>query len=549
MRTVQPGEVIAGKYVVQGIIGRGGVGIIAAARHVTLKQLVALKFLRPEIAADPEVMQRFVREAQATAQIRSEHVARVMDAGTLEDGTIFLVFEHLAGRDLAQVLREDGPLAMADAVDYLTQACEAIAEAHALGIVHRDLKPANLFLTRAPDGAPFVKVLDFGLSKFNQSALTALTALTAENHVIGSPHFMSPEQMRSSRDADVRSDIWALGVVLFGLLTGRVPFEGQFLPEVCAAILGGKPLSLLELRPDLPAALEAVILHCLRAKPEERIQTVPELAEALLPFTPAHARARAARIARVAEGAKRTLATSASPSSALPAVDAPASEGQAQCNDASEKLLGARKSAQHGPSPVSWSISVGQARASLAVRDAGADALPVSPAFAKRPTPPAVRTSAVASSPPGHAVRARRRRTPVLVATAAFSLLLGTTGTLWLGHALPYRSSASASGSALSVAEMPPMTPSLSASVRALRTSAPPSQPPPAASAAPVAPLGVLPSPRPSTARKASEELPMPAIGGGRGATKVRRAAPRPALSSKPGRPLRDEELILGMPH
>jgi len=545
MRTVQRGEVIAGKYVVQGIIGRGGVGIIAAARHVTLKQLVALKFLRPEIAADPEVMQRFVREAQAAAQIRSEHVARVMDAGTLEDGTVFLVFEHLAGRDLARVLREDGPLTLADAVDYLTQACEAIAEAHALGIVHRDIKPANLFLTRAPDGAPFVKVLDFGLSKFNHSALSALTALTAEDHVIGSPHFMSPEQMRSSRDADVRSDIWALAVVLFGLLTGRVPFEGQFLPEVCAAILGGKPLSLLELRPELPVELEAVILHCLRAKPEDRIQTVPELAEALLPFTPPHARARAARIARVAEGAKRPLTSSNTPASALAAVDPALPEPSVHAHEPSEKQRGLGKAAQHGPSPVSWSISVGQARASLALKDPVSDALGKSPPAAKRPTPPAARPSALASAPPGVAAGAGRFRTRRLVVTAVLSLLLGTAGTFWLARVVPRRSSAS--DSAASVAELATMTRSLPAA-RVRRTVLPSAQAPPALSASPAPTPGVIPSSAAPAAGTANE-APRTASAGSRAPTPARRAASRPAASSGPARPALDEALILGLPH
>jgi len=546
MRTVQRGDVIAGKYVVQGIIGRGGVGIIAAARHVTLKQLVALKFLRPEIAADPEVMQRFVREAQATAQIRSEHVARVMDAGALDDGTVFLVFEHLAGRDLARVLREDGPLAVADAVDYLTQACEAIAEAHALGIVHRDLKPANLFLTRATDGAPFVKVLDFGLSKFNQSALSALTA---ENHVIGSPHFMSPEQMRSSRDADARSDIWALGVVLFGLLTGRVPFEGQFLPEVCAAILGGKPLSLLELRPQVPIELEAVILHCLRAKPEDRFQSVAELAEALLPFTPVHGQARAARIARVAEGAKQALPTSSTPASALRAVDPAPLASPVRAKEPSEKWALARRAAQHSPSPVSWSISVGQGLSSLAVQDARSDALDNLPVAAKAPTSHAARSSLVAPTPAAATVRARLRRTPVLVATVALSLLVGTAGTLWLGRAVPGRSSASASSSALSVVETALVTRNLSEAARPGYPLLPPSEAPAAVSARPAAPLELGSSNESPLAREVNEYGRTPLTSRERAPSQVRRATPRPSASSRPARGLPDEELILGLPH
>jgi len=549
MRTVQRGEVIAGKYVIQGIIGRGGVGIIAAARHVTLKQLVALKFLRPEIEGDPEVTRRFVREAQAAAQIRSEHVTRVMDAGTLEDGTVFLVFEHLTGRDLARVLREDGPLAIEDAVDYLTQACEAIAEAHALGIIHRDLKPANLFLTRAPDGAPFVKVLDFGLSKFNQSALSALTA---ENLVIGSPHFMSPEQMRSSRDADARSDIWALGVVLFGLLTGRVPFEGQFLPEVCAAILGGKPLSLLELRPDAPPELEAVILRCLRSKPEERIQSVAELAEALRPFTPAHGQARAARIARVADGAKLALATSTD--TAAHAVASTPLERQSEANG-SEQLAPARKAVQHGPSPVSWSISVGRAlsRDALGEPRSGAQRESLTPSKSTRP-PTAARLAAPSAARGASGAPPRRRW--LLVPAAAVSLLVGAAGAFWIGPPAPSRqppssheSELSPTSPAASVAAPAPTASDLSVSLSALRTAAVPSQAPlvVAASSEPSPP--VASASKPPLARPANPRNVAPIGNVARSVTQVRRPPARSVASGKPARSPQDEELILGLPH
>jgi eukaryotic-like serine/threonine-protein kinase len=540
MRTVQPGEVIAGKYVVQGIIGRGGVGIIAAARHVTLKQLVALKFLRPEIASDPEVMRRFVREAQAAAQIRSEHVARVMDAGTLEDGTVFLVFEHLSGRDLARVLREDGPLPIDCAVDFLMQACEAIAEAHALGIVHRDIKPANLFLTRAPDGAAFVKVLDFGLSKVSQSALSVLTA---ENHVIGSPHFMSPEQMRSSRDADARSDIWALGVVLFGLLTGRVPFEGEFLTEVCAAILGGKPLSLLELRPEAPAELEAVILHCLRAKPEERIQTVAELAQALHPFAPAQGQGRAARIARVAHGAKLALPRGSTPPSARAGVGGSVGP-QLLLGQEPSALLGlAEKAAQHGPSPVSWSISVRSALGSHALNELDCQALAASSAAARPPPPPAA--SAPSPSRAGHGARPGRRR--LLLASAGLSLMVGVVGTLLIARTAarssPAARSTSSAASAAAMASVPVV-----GTLPPPRVSVAPSQALPAVSAKPeplraAAPSGLPRPPVPSgggrTANKRGERAP----------TQVRPAAPAPSAARRSAYASREEELILGLPH
>ncbi len=300
IESLKPGDIVAGKYLLEHVIGRGGIGVIASAQHLVLRQRVALKFLRPELSRQPDVVLRFLREAQAVAQIRGEHVARIMDAGTIETGEAFFVMEYLEGRDLAAVLLEDGPLTVEDAVDYVVQACEALAEAHALGIVHRDLKPANLFLTRAPDGSPFVKVLDFGLSKLAEVvASESLTELTADHHILGSPHFMSPEQMRSARDADARSDVWALGAVLYTLLAGRVPFDGKYLTEICAAVLDGRVPSLCDLRPDVSEELNAVVARCLRTQREDRFESIACLALALARCGAPHVYGRAERISRV----------------------------------------------------------------------------------------------------------------------------------------------------------------------------------------------------------------------------------------------------------
>jgi serine/threonine-protein kinase len=312
---VRPGDVIADKYRIKAVIGHGGVGVVVAADHITLHRPVALKFLRPEIAQEPEVVQRFLREARAAARLRSEHVARVMDADSIEGGAAYLVMELLDGRDFGAILKEDGPLPVDVAVDYLVQACEAVAEAHSQGIVHRDLKSANLFLTRGADGTPLVKVLDFGLSRVQGSGSRA--SLTSANQVVGTIHYMSPEQMRSARDVDARSDIWSLGVVLYSFVTGRVPFEGTYLTEVCAAVLSGSAPSIASLRPDVPAGLADVIGRCLRLEPDERFQSVAELAAALAPYGLLASGLRVARVERlIGRRADSTPALSRHPTSA-----------------------------------------------------------------------------------------------------------------------------------------------------------------------------------------------------------------------------------------
>jgi eukaryotic-like serine/threonine-protein kinase len=281
---VQVGELIAGKYRLEHKIGSGGMGVVYAATHVQLEQRVALKFLFDDAARDPELLARFWREARAVVRIQSEHVARVMDIGELPGGAPYIVMEYLEGDDLENVVKRGGPLPVADAVRFLLQACEALAEVHAQGIVHRDIKPANLFLAARPDGTTLVKLLDFGISK--AAPVWASDSLTNTRAVIGSPRYMSPEQLRSSRDVDQRADVWALGVTLFELLGGASPFARGTMPEVCASILKDEPLSLTELRPGLPPGLESVIRRCLAKEPEGRYRNVAELAIALRPFGP-----------------------------------------------------------------------------------------------------------------------------------------------------------------------------------------------------------------------------------------------------------------------
>jgi eukaryotic-like serine/threonine-protein kinase len=275
------GSVVAGKYRLREVLGEGGMGLVVSAHHEALDRTVALKVLRRESAKDAVMVERFLREARAAANLKSEHVAHVLDVGTLPSGAPFMVLEYLQGADLQQVLSRDGRLSVAVACNYVVQACEAVAEAHASGIVHRDLKPENLYLTTGLGGADFVKVLDFGVSK----VLSAdRAALTTTGIALGSPVYMAPEQVRGSRDVGPRADVWALGVVLYELLTSDLPFEAESLPDLCVKITQDAPLPLSSRRPDAPAALTAVVARCLEKDPAKRYFDAAELAEALAPF-------------------------------------------------------------------------------------------------------------------------------------------------------------------------------------------------------------------------------------------------------------------------
>jgi eukaryotic-like serine/threonine-protein kinase len=278
------GEVLADKYRVEEILGQGGMGIVVAAWHLELEQRVAVKFLLPEYAENKEAAERFRREARAAVKIQSEHVARVVDVGTMPGGIPYMVMEFLSGHDLATELERSGKFSIDQAVDSVFQTCLAIAEAHSKGVIHRDLKPANLFLTSRADGSRLVKVLDFGISKSIQGGSMPEMALTRTSIMVGSPLYMSPEQLESSKQADERSDIWSLGVILFELLTGTLPFTGDSLPQLVRSVLTGKYARAKELRTDVPDRLSQVIDRCLEIDKEKRIRNIADLADALAPF-------------------------------------------------------------------------------------------------------------------------------------------------------------------------------------------------------------------------------------------------------------------------
>ncbi|WP_394847902.1 protein kinase [Pendulispora brunnea] len=311
------GETIDGKYRMDRVIGEGGMGLVLEAMHLQLEQRVAIKVLAGEALKSEEAVARFAREARAAARIQSEHVVRVFDVSTLDNGAPYLVMEYLEGRDLEQTLREEGPLPAADAVTYVLQACEALAEAHTNGIVHRDLKPANLFVAERADGSLRIKILDFGVSKLLPRGMGRDDdpRVTRTMSLMGSPLYMAPELMRGAKAADLRADIWSLGIILYELLAGVAPFEGETLTEVCAAIVADPPQSLAAHRPDLPKGLEEVVLRCLEKEATLRFADVAELAQALAPFAPEQGAISVKRTSRVIE--RRSLRAPA-PSAAAP---------------------------------------------------------------------------------------------------------------------------------------------------------------------------------------------------------------------------------------
>ena len=280
---VRPGDVLAGKYRVERVLGAGGMGVVVAAHHLQLDQRVALKFLLPNALSSADAVGRFVREARAAVRITGEHVARVSDVGYLESGSPYIVMEYLEGLDLSAWLKQRGALPIQLAVDFVLQACEAIAEAHALGIVHRDLKPANLFCVQRADGQLSIKVLDFGISKVTTPGGEGHD-MTRTSALMGSPFYMSPEQLQSSKSVDARSDIWSLGIILFELVSGRVPFAAQAVTELAIKIAMDPAPPAHAFRADVPLGLERVIATCLEKNRDKRYPTVGELAIALADY-------------------------------------------------------------------------------------------------------------------------------------------------------------------------------------------------------------------------------------------------------------------------
>jgi serine/threonine-protein kinase len=284
----EPGTLFAGRYRIERLLGVGGMGSVLLARHEVIGQHVALKLLHPEAASSPAAVERFVKEARAASKIEGQHVVHIYDVGT-DDGTPkgrpYLCMEYLRGKDLGQVFDTQGPLPAYEVCSALLDASIALAQAHSVGIVHRDLKPSNLFYAEQPAGKAVLKVLDFGIAKMDDG-LGSVHA-TSTGMIMGTPSYMAPEQMRSSKMVDARADIWALGVIAYELLTGRLPYQGDSLGDILFAVVEKPPPWPHQLRPELGAELSGVVMKCLQRDPDKRFATVTELSDALEPFATA----------------------------------------------------------------------------------------------------------------------------------------------------------------------------------------------------------------------------------------------------------------------
>jgi serine/threonine-protein kinase len=299
---VRTGDVLADKYRVDSVLGVGGMGVVVAVTHLALQERFAVKFMLATALTNQTAVQRFIREARASVRLKSVHAARVVDVGTLESGSPFMVMEYLEGEDVGTLLLRRGRLDVTDSADIVLQACEAVAEAHSLGIVHRDLKPRNLFATTGTDGNRLVKVLDFGISKMRDPGQDL--SLTKTTEVMGSPNYMSPEQLRATRDVDERADLWALGIILFELLTGKMPFDAQSVTQLTAMVLLDPAPRLRDLRADVPDAIGLLVARCLEKDPSRRPASVAEIADVLDAFAPEYSRGLSRRVRQVGNASR-----------------------------------------------------------------------------------------------------------------------------------------------------------------------------------------------------------------------------------------------------
>jgi serine/threonine-protein kinase len=407
---IEIGHIIGEKYRVEAVIGSGGMGVVVSARHIAMNSRVAIKILKLDDDDDREdAIARFLREARAAARIDSEHVVRVMDVAALPDGMPYMVMEYLDGIDLRRVSQERHRLPIEEAVDYVLQACEGLAEAHAAGVIHRDLKPSNLFLARRPNGTSVVKVLDFGISKVAPRADEV--AMTTTNVLMGSPLYMAPEQMRSSKDVDARADIWSLGLILYELLAADLPFGGETIPEVCVAVMQADPQPMTYFRNDVPQELQAILLKCMEKHRDDRYPSTAALARDLAKFGSARAQVHAERasaslkaerpatLAEVPAGAPSVKKAGGAGAIVVP------TPGRAMRPDPDTQPSWSRREGQGGRKRSTW-IAVGAALCVVAaiggtiVARAPGSTPPASPSAAAPPVTTTTRTVESPAPPP-----------------------------------------------------------------------------------------------------------------------------------------------------
>ncbi len=317
----EPGTVIDGRYRIDALHAEGGMSIVFRATHLLLERRVAFKVVSESVMGVPGCSERFLREARAATRLKNDHIVQVYDVGVLESGAPYMVMEWLEGGDLAQTL-EAGPLPLETAIEYVLQVCETLAEVHGRGIIHRDLKPSNLFVTTGPDGAPRIKLLDFGVSKI--ASVGSEVRITQTGTILGSPSYMSPEQMGTAEEADERTDVWGVGIVLYELLVGDVPFAGGSLATILDTIAMQQPPKVSAVRADVPSGVDDVIARCLRSNPAERYPDVASLAADLAPWGPAGSKLRAVGIVALSHAARSRAPEIPAPVSAVNPTPPPA---------------------------------------------------------------------------------------------------------------------------------------------------------------------------------------------------------------------------------
>ncbi|MCW5833153.1 MAG: protein kinase [Labilithrix sp.] len=524
---VKEGDVLAEKYRVEGVIGVGGMGVVVSAMHLELDRRVARKFLLPQAATNDELVGRFVREAKASVKLKGTHVAKVLDVGRMDDGRAYIVMEYLDGRDLGAELKASSePFAIDEAVGWILQACEGLAEAHALGIVHRDLKPGNLFLTRGLDGRSLVKVLDFGISKSINPNSSDMLSLTKTEMLLGSPLYMAPEQMRSSKYVDERSDIWALGAIAYELLTLRVPFEAETLLDLCFKVAQEGCPAVHEVRPEIPRALSDVVMRCLEKDPEARWLDIGELATALEPFAAPADRGSAERTVGILAEGDRSRTRTSDPNARRSQPSFPA---LGESSDSKRISDARRKTDPNGSSATPKHISHEHLITGNATTERAASEPPVAPADSSAPD--AVPASSAWGTTNAELGKKKSRRgliavTGGAIAIAAVAVAIGRGG----GSTTPVdpATTSGAVSSAPVALDVPdPLasaTPPSSASPSASATEGPtsPSEParPPPATARPTNAVAPPPRPKPSASASASAAPPVvkppePASAGG----------------------------------